>query len=79
MADIATNNIADYIKRIGINISALSRNSGVSDNVLRRSIVNKARSLRFAEAMAICSVLGKSPLDFYPENGRGGMDAQDSA
>ena len=68
MADIATNNIADYIKSIGINISALSRNSGVSDNILRRSIVNKERSLRFAEAIAICNAIGKSPLDFYTES-----------
>lgn len=74
MADIATNNIADYIKGIGINISALSRNSGVSDNILRRSIVNKDRSLRFSEAIAICNAIGKNPLDFYPGSAGGSLD-----
>ena len=71
MADIATNNIADYIKGIGINISALSRGSGVSDGILRRSIVNKERSLRYDEALSICQFLGKNPFDFY----KGGADA----
>lgn len=75
MADVATNNIADYIKGLGINISALSRNSGVSDDILRRSIVRKERSLRFGEAIAICNVIGKNPLDFYRERDAG----QDSA
>lgn len=65
MADIATNNISDYIKSIGINISALSRGSGVSDGILRRSIVNKERSLRYDEALAICKFLGKDPFDFW--------------
>lgn len=65
MADIATNNIADYIKGMGINISALSRGSGVSDNILRRSIVKKERDLRYGEALAICQFLGKDPFDFF--------------
>lgn len=29
--------------------------------------------------LAICSVLGKSPLDISPENERAGLDTQDSA
>lgn len=65
MADIATTNISDYISRIGINISALSRGTGVSDCILRRSIVKKERSLRFDEAISICKFLGKDPFDFY--------------
>lgn len=71
MADIATNNIADYIKGMGINVSALSRGTGVSDGILRRSIVNKDRSLRFDEAVLVCRFLGKNPLDFYQERGAG--------
>lgn len=64
MADIATNNLADYIKGIGINISALSRGSGISDGILRRSIVRKERSLRASEFMDICEFLCKDPFDF---------------
>lgn len=71
MADIATNNIADYVKGLGINISALSRGSGVSDNILRRSIVRKERDLRYGEALAICQFLGKNPFDFYQDRGAG--------
>lgn len=67
MADVTTNNVADYIKGIGINISALSRGSGVSDGILRRSIVNKDRSLRAGEFMDICKFLHKDPFDFFQE------------
>lgn len=66
MADAITNNIADYIKGMGINISALSRNTGVPDGILRRSIVSKERSLRGDEVMSICLAIGKNPFDFYP-------------
>ncbi len=65
MADICTTSISDYIDRMGINISALSRGTGISDGILRRSIVRKERSLRFDEAIAICEFLGKDPFDFY--------------
>lgn len=67
MADVATNNIADYIKGVGINISALSRNTGVPDGILRRSIVSKERILRADEFMSICLAIGKNPFDFYPD------------
>ncbi|MDE7055248.1 MAG: hypothetical protein K2O84_10635 [Oscillospiraceae bacterium] len=79
MADAVTMNVSDCVKQMGVNISALSRKTKISDNALRRSIVNRERDLRAGEFMDICKFLGKNPLDFYPENGRGGMDAQDSA
>lgn len=65
MADVATTNISNYIKKIGINISALSRGTGISDDILRRSIVRAERSLRFDEAISICKFLEKEPFDFY--------------
>lgn len=74
MADAVTMNVSDCIKRMGVNISALSRKTGISDNALRRSIVNKERDLRAREFMDICHFLGKNPLDFYPGNTGGGMD-----
>lgn len=67
LADVGTTNISEYIGKMGINISALARNSGVSDGILRRSVVTKERSLRFDEAISICRALGKNPLDFYQE------------
>lgn len=78
MADVITTNVSNYIKRMGINISALSRASGVSDGILRRSIVRKERSLRADEAIAICKFLGKDPFDFYQDGNRT-EPVQDSA
>jgi len=78
VADVITTNVSNYIKRMGINISALSRASGVSDGILRRSIVRKERSLRADEAIAICKFLGKDPFDFYQDGNRT-EPVQDSA
>ena len=64
MADRETNNLSDYIKRMRINISALSRETGISEGILRRSVAAGERSLRFGEAVAICKFLGKNPVDF---------------
>lgn len=74
MADIATTNISACIYGMGIKISALSRGTGISDNILRRSIVKKERDLRADEMLSICNFLGKNPFEFY----RAGP-AQDSA
>lgn len=75
MADICTIRISDYIDKMGINISALSRKTGIPDGILRRSIVRKERSLRANEMMDICNFLGKDPIEFY----RGEPSGQDSA
>ncbi len=74
LADITTINISDCICKMGIKIAALSRGTGISDNILRRSIVKKERSLRADEAIAICIFLGKDPSEFYRAD-----EAQDSA
>lgn len=79
MADTATINVSNYVSRMGINISALSRETGIPDGILRRSIVKKERNLRAGEFMSICNFLGKPPFDFYPETGRAGLAKQDSA
>ncbi len=74
MADTATINVSNYVSRMGINISALSRETGIPDGILRRSIVKKERDLRAGEFMSICNFLGKPPLDFYPDRDKAGMD-----
>jgi len=65
LADVATTNISDYVNRMGIKIAALSRGTGISDDILRRSIVKKQRSLRFDEAIEICRFIDKDPFEFY--------------
>lgn len=75
MADAVTMNVSNCIKQMGVNISALSRKTKISDNALRRSIVNGERDLRAGEFMDICKFLGRNPLGFYPENRQAGQDS----
>jgi predicted transcriptional regulator len=65
-----TQNVAKYIDDLGINISELSRKSGVPYSSLYASICNKrrARELRANELTSICSVLKVNPMDFAEEN-----------
>jgi len=64
MADVATNQVADYISSLGIKVSAISRGTGIPDGILRRSISTKERSLRVDEFLKICEFLKKEPFDF---------------
>lgn len=61
-----TKNIAKYIKDIGINLSELSRKSGVPYGTLYASIgdENRERDLRADELTSICFVLRTNPMDF---------------
>jgi hypothetical protein len=70
--DRATSCIAEYVGKLGIKISSISRGTGVPDGILRRSLSAKERDLRADEFLAICNFLGKSPFDFYqhPSSGR---------
>lgn len=63
--DRATSCIAEYVGKLGIKISSISRGTGVPDGILRRSLSAKERDLRADEFLAICNFLGKSPFDFY--------------
>lgn len=63
--DKATNCVAEYVNKLGIKISSISRGTGVPDGILRRSLSAKERDLRADEFLAICNFLGKSPFDFY--------------
>lgn len=65
MEDFATMGISNHIQELGINISALSRGTGIPDGILRRSIVRNERALRADEMLSICNFLGKNPLEFY--------------
>ncbi len=76
MADVCTTNISNFINRMGINISALSRETGISDGILRRSVVRRERDLRSDEFMAICKFLKRDPFEFY--QARAETDARNS-
>lgn len=61
-----TKNIAEYVKDIGINLSELSRKSGVEYSALYASLGSKEREreLRANELTSICAVLRINPMDF---------------
>lgn len=61
-----TKNIGKYIKDIGINVSELSRKSGISYASLYASLCDdkKERELRANELTSICFVLKINPMDF---------------
>ena len=61
-----TKNVAIYVENIGINLSELSRKSGVDYPALYASLgkSGRERELRADELTSICSVLKKNPMDF---------------
>lgn len=61
-----TKNISNYVKDIGINLSELSRKSGVPYSSLYDSLgnENRLRELRANELTDICRVLRINPMDF---------------
>lgn len=61
-----TKNIASYIENSAINLSELSRKSGVEYSALYASLGKKGtgRELRANELTSICSVLKINPMDF---------------
>lgn len=61
-----TKNLAEYIGKIGVNISELARKTGIPYCSLYRSIGvdDPKRELRADELMSICNVLGVNPMDF---------------
>lgn len=61
-----TKNVAEYVKSIGINLSELSRKSGIEYSALYASLgdKNRKRELRANELTSICMVLKVNPMDF---------------
>lgn len=70
----ATKNLARYVREKAINLSAMSRATGLSYGVLYDSLSNKnrERQLSIDEAIIICKFLGVNPLDFADEPVKGG-------
>lgn len=61
-----TKNIARYVREVGINLSELSRKSGVPYGSLYASLgtEKKKRELRADELTDICQVLKINPMDY---------------
>ena len=68
-AEHVTKNLAEYVDKIGANLSELSRKSGVAYVSLYTSLADKkkSRELRANELVSICKVLGINPMDFADE------------
>lgn len=62
-------NVASYIKEKGINISAMSRATGIKRGKLHASLSEKVseekrRPLRDEELLKVCDFLEVNPMDF---------------
>lgn len=65
----ATKNLARYVQEKAINLSAMSRTTGIPYSALYDSLTNKKRErpLSMDEAIIICKFLGVNPMDFAEE------------
>lgn len=63
---VVTNNIADYVDSIGVNLSELSRKTGIPYGSLYASLAKegRGRDLRADELAEVCKVLKINPMDF---------------
>lgn len=61
-----TKNLAAYLKSTAVNLSELSRRTGISYQVLYASVGDegRGRELKADELTAICRVLNLNPMDF---------------
>lgn len=64
-----TERIGDYLRVSRINLSELSRKTGVPYSTLYASVWDRSRhrDLRASELMSICVVLGINPMDFVDD------------
>lgn len=67
--DIPTKNLSKYIKEKGINVSKMSRDTGISYMALYDSLMNpdRERDLRAGELFMVCDFLSVNPMDFAEE------------
>lgn len=69
--DIPTKNLSKYIKEKGINLSKMSRDTGISYMALYDSLLNseRDRDLRTGEFFSVCNFLSVNPVEFADEPG----------
>lgn len=63
--DKPTAMVSDYVKEKGINLTKISKETGIAYSTLYDSLLNKNRdrNLRGGELIAICSFLGLNPME----------------
>lgn len=61
-----TKNLAEHVRKLGVNISEMSKETGISYMAIYDSLCNDSRDreLRTWEFFAICKFLHVSPIDF---------------
>lgn len=66
-----TQNVSDYIRKKGINISKMSRDTGIPYTALYDSVMNaeRQRDLRDEEFLAVCCFLEVDPRIFADKKG----------
>ena len=71
--DIPTKNLGLYVREKGINITKMSRDTGIPYGALYDSLLNtkKKRDLRLGEALAVCAFLEVDPMDFADKEAGG--------
>lgn len=71
--DIPTRNLSRYVKEKGINLSKMSRDTGIPYVSLYDSLANEARDrdLRVGEFFLVCQFLGVSGETFADPEERG--------
>lgn len=64
--DIPTRNLEQYVREKGINVTNMSKSTGIPYGALYDSLLHpkRERALRFGEALMICAFLGVDPRDF---------------
>ena len=65
--DNITQAVSAFIKDKGIQVSTISRKTGISRDILHNSFSGK-RKLRADEYLAVCDFLEKDPKDFKTAN-----------
>lgn len=70
---VVTDRVSDYVRKRGINISKMARDTGIQYMTLYDSLANqeRKRKLRDDEFLAICNFLGVDPR-IFSDNSAGG-------
>ncbi len=63
---VYTKNLSEYVKKRGINLSKMARDTGISYSALYNSLMGseRERDLRDYEFMSVCFFLGVDPREF---------------
>lgn len=63
--DNATIALSEYIKKKGITMTSISKNTNISVSKLQRSLSENKRALRTDEFLEICNYIEQNPMKFY--------------